>query len=142
MTDEQFMELSKYHYAERGQEEPYGVDCWELVMRYYDIVLGIKLEDFLAIYDEDCPYAPLDKALEKAPEFGWKQVSEPQQHDVIITQFRDLRTHAGIVISTFPVVRFMHVHIGGRVITESANEGSWKERLIGYFRNLEVSPCQ
>ena len=138
MLDAHLLELSKYRYAERGSQDPYGVDCWEFVMTYYDLVLGIKLEDFLAIYEPDSPYAPLDAALAKAPDFGWRKVDEPQVHDVIVTQFNDLRTHAGVVVATFPTIRVIHVPVNGRAIIQAINEGSWQERLIGFYRHAEV----
>lgn len=138
MQIEHLKELLKYQYSSRADAQGYSVDCWGYVQAYYQLVLGIEVSDYLSVYDETSPYAPIDATLEQAAADGWRKVETPAIHDVGIYQWSDLRTHAVICTRVNPTLMAIHVPINMRARQERVDIGSWSQRLVGWFRHPKL----
>lgn len=107
-----------------------GVDCWGLVRLVYRDRLGIELPDW--IYDgiKDARHAVAREVNSES----WRQVQEPEAHDVALFQFCGHPLHLGVVIGPDMPGQMIHAMQGVGVSIEAYAGRRWKPRLCGFWR--------
>ena len=136
LSTAQLLELNKYYYG-KTNDDSYAVDCWQFVQRFYKLVLGIDVDDYLDVYEGD-DYAPLTPTIERAYSDGWVQITaSPTFGDVGIWSWDEegVRTHAGVLVATKPNLMVYHVPLGCGARLEKVDRGSWPVRLVAWFRH-------
>ena len=107
-----------------------GIDCYGLVLLFYDLEFGIPLKDFTYFNAET-----MAKAFESASSTSdWVEVKEHRPGDVVVLRSGPWPCHCGIVIDGN---RFLHAHDGACSSLARLDSGMWKCRITGYYRHAK-----
>ena len=84
-------------FAEHGRGYD-GWDCWGLVTRGYEDVLGVALPDYHEAYGDTRQFRRLERAFAARPECFWKRAKNPRPGAVALMRRRSLLIHVGLLM--------------------------------------------
>lgn len=92
------------------------LDCYQLVQRFYEEILGINLQDYLINHSN---YKRIEDSIRNETVNNWIKINEPEQYCVITFKQHPLFVnHVGIYLGN------------GKFLHSSLNEGVEIQRLI------------
>ena len=118
---------------EDGGRGPAVVDCWGLVLLAYRQEKNIVLPDYGEISAQEA--RRISRAtLDQQTHGPWRQVSEPQEFDVVVMRApaHRLLCHIGVMISPHIV---LHVERGSDTCLQNVEDFSIRPRLSGFWRH-------
>lgn len=129
----QELDFSKYiniPWLSRGRS-PNGVDCWGLVVLFYEKEFGIKLPryDGMAFEQNSCGEIAHEMNLFFN---GWQQVDKPEPGDCVLLNLYGAPTHIGIVKNK---THMLHISGPTGSIIEKFSGIKWGKRIEGFYRN-------
>ena len=117
-----------------GRQFIFGIDdCYSIIQDYYNRELGIKLDDY---YREDNFWkSGKNYYMDRFEAQGFRRVSEPQKHDLILMQLSsDVPNHGAIYLGDDTILH----HVSRRLSSTAEYSGYWKRitRIVIRHRDL------
>ena len=121
-------------WKERGRSWEEGVDCWGLVLLFYEKELGFKVEDHLDAYTKVID-PQIDTRINREIHSVWSKVDEPRTGDVVLGLYGKRAMHTGVYVSPNLV---LHIERNNSPVFEDLDGIEWKHRLLGYYRHQNL----
>lgn len=112
-----------------GGRDRSGLDCWGLARLVYQEQYKINLPSFSTEYTENDTTRMSDLIAQYRE--GWTQNDTPQEGDLVLLRVLGSESHIGVVIDGNS---FLHIREGSDACVEKLNSGSWRNRIVGYFK--------
>jgi len=114
-----------------------GCDCYGLVVHVYAAELGMQLTSYAGDYVSCDERRELDGLFSSAIEIGpWRKVEgAPEAFDVALFRIGPTAAHCGLVVRNGVM---LHIQGEDQAKVESYRTGSWRPRLIGHYRHVDV----
>lgn len=123
-------DLSDIPFKEGGRSW-YGIDCWGLVVLYYEQYLGIQLPHFSDTYYTN----NLDQTKEQITSLPLHEYFEThdkgQVNDIVMVKVANRPIHVGVMIDK---KHMMHCSKQSGVCVENITTVKWTNRIQQYYR--------
>ncbi len=116
-------------FAELGRGPKY--DCWGLTQLIYRTERGIALPSYTESYSTTQDEKGISQKIIQERMQHWREVSSPEEFDVVLIRMRGLPMHVGVAINSKTM---SHITDGINASIEDFTRMRWKNRLIGFYR--------
>ena len=107
-----------------------GWDCWGLVCAIYREQFGIALPSLAGRYLDAQDYSSVEDTIKISID-DWEEVETKVAGDVVLCRVMGYETHVGIYLGNGLM---LHVMDGTDTHVVNLEMGTWKRRVLGYYR--------